>query len=204
MSLFSRVANLIQIKAQQLLSRVEAPEATVAETYERLLVGLQDTKRRRAEIAAEQRGLDHTIAAGEHAAHEAEAEARTAIMAGDDDAARRALARKQAALATLAPVREARGALDDQAATLADYEALLDERLEQIHLRSQVSQVSRGGPPPHQKAKAEAIDRMLRSGAAPDPLDHRPATERELSTLRASNAVDAEFERLKAETKKPE
>jgi phage shock protein A len=222
MSLFARVANLIQIKTQQLLSRHDTPETTAAHAYEQLLVSLQDAKLHRAEIMAEQRGLDEQIASGEPACAAADAEARTAIEAGDDDAARQAFARKQVMLAKLAPIHDAQASLAAQAAKLAEYETMLETRIEQLRLERNVGHVGTDAAlaqlkagralagmsthadaadrtPGLAQAKAEAIDRMLHSGAIPDPYDHRSETERELAALRASNAADAELERLKAE-----
>ncbi len=232
MSMLRRVANLIQIKAQQVLSRLDSPESVLEHSYEQLLAKLQEVKLHRAEIIAEQRGLDREVAEADAKAKAAEAEAMTLLVAGDEPAARAALTRKQSLVEHLNPLKAAQAALAEQAATLADYEHTLETRLEQIRLERRLaetqgsaaraqeqagralggigSDLDRAGAALRQveakssiaQAKAEAIERMKGSGALGNPLERQSAAEQELSTLRAGNAAESELERLKAEIAK--
>ena len=226
MSVVRWVANLLQIKADKALSRLDGPDAVLDRPYEEQLAALQELKRPLADVMAEQRGLEQRMATLRRAADDAEGAARAALQAGSEDRARAALEQKQAALRQLEPLEESAAALAAQAAKLRDYEARLKQRIEQFRTQQRMLKTGTAAAQAQVKAgaqlagagrgaagealrsaeerladvqaKAEAKDMLLQSGVLADPLDKRSAVDSELSRLRSSNAVDAELESLKA------
>src|ERR1700676_1994122 len=98
MSLLGRIIDLLQAKTHQLLDRVEDPNAMLDLSYEKMISGLQETKRHLADVVAEQKSLERQIQQAQQAAMSAEGDARMALQAGREDLAKAALGNKQNAL----------------------------------------------------------------------------------------------------------
>src|SRR5260370_38650790 len=98
MSIFARIADLFQAKTHKLLSSLEDPNETLDLSYEKMITGLQDTKRHLADVVAQQQSLKRQIGAVDSEIAGAEVDARVALYSGRDDLARAALVLKPAAL----------------------------------------------------------------------------------------------------------
>jgi phage shock protein A len=178
--------------------------------------------------------LERQIAAVQQEATRAEGDARMALQAGREDLARTALSGKQAALQRIDTLKEAHGNIGAQADKLIVYQKKLEQRIEQFRTQKEVMKSSyvaaqaqvkvtqsltgvgnnlgnvgdamrrAGDKVQGMQAKADALEGLMQSGVLSDPLDNSTAAQKELNTLRASQSVDAELEKLKAEmSRKP-
>jgi phage shock protein A len=229
MSVFGRVADILQAKTSKLLDRLENPNETLDLSYEKMISGLQETKLHLADVVAQQKSLERQIAAAQAEAAKAEDDARLALQANREDLAKAALAHKHAALEKLQSLNAAHAAVLPQAQKLIDYEKKLAERIESFRLQKEVmkttytaaaaqakvsqSMAGVGDSFSHvgdtlrraqdkvegMRAKAEAMESLTQSGVLADPLDSRRPEERELDALRVGSAIDSDLEKLKAE-----
>src|ERR1700761_5167488 len=95
MSIFGRVADLFQAKTHKLLSALEDPNETLDLSYEKMITGLQDTKRHLADVVAQQHSLERQIGNVDKEIAQTVGDARVAVANGRDDLARAALVHKQ-------------------------------------------------------------------------------------------------------------
>ena len=232
MSIFGRVADLFQAKTHKLLSDLEDPNETLDLSYEKMLVGLQDTKRHLADVVAQQQSLHRQIGKVEAEAAEAEGDARLAVGAGRDDLARAALVHKQDALAKRRVLDDALAAITPQVQKLVAYERKLADRIEMFRTQKEVMKTTYTAAQAQVKVtesltglgghlggtsdalrranakvegmrdKADALGGMLEAGVLTDQFDDRSSTKRELDALKATSAVDDELARLKYESRK--
>ena len=229
MGLLSRTLELIQAKYSRLLNRVENPADTLDLSYEKMLTGLQDTKRHLADVVTQQRGLQKQIEVAQGQAGEAESDARLALQNGREDLAKAALGEKQAALAKLESLQGAYEAIKQQADKLVSYEKTLEGRIEQFRTQKEVMKSSyaaaqaqvkitesmtgigdnlggtgeamkrAGDKVEAMRNKADAMEGLMTSGVLSDPLDNRSTVQKQLGEMRTTSAIDADLERLKAE-----
>ncbi len=232
MSIFGRIADLFQAKTHKLLTSLEDPNETLDLSYEKMLTGLQDTKRHLADVVAQQQSLHRQIERVDAEAAGAEGDARTAVGSGRDDLARAALVHKQDALAKRKVLDDALAAIAPQVAKLVDYQGKLSARIEAFRTQKEVMKTTytaaqaqvrvtesltglgnrlsgtgdamrrAGERVEGMRDRADAMDRMLQAGVLQDQFDDRTATSREIAAIRAADAVDDELARLKAETRK--
>jgi phage shock protein A len=232
MSIFGRIADLFQAKTHKLLNSLEDPNDTLDLSYEKMLAGLQDTKRHLADVVAQQQSLHRQIEKQEAEVAEAEGDARMAVSCGRDDLARAALVHKQDALHKRQALDEALAAITPQVQKLVDYQRKLAARIDLFRTQKEVMKTTFTAAQAQVKVtesltgigdrlggtgdalrranekvdgmrdKADAMDHMLQSGVLTDQFDDRSATQRELEAMRTGSAVDDELARLKAEAKK--
>lgn len=232
MSIFGRVADLFQATTHKLLTALEDPNETLELSYEKMIVGLQETKRHLADVVAQQQSLKRQIAAADSEIEQMEGDAREAVRSGRDDLARASLVHKQDALQKRATLEQALQAIEPQVEKLSDYERKLAARLERFRTQKDAMKSGFTAAKAQVKAtesltglgnrlsgtgdalrraedkvhamrdRADAMDGMLQSGQLADPLDTCNATQREIATMRATNAVDDELAALKAESPK--
>ena len=232
MSIFARVVDLFQAKTHKLLSGLEDPNETLDLSYEKMIVGLQDTKRHLADVVAQQQSLHRQIGKVDAEVTEAEGDARLAVGAGRDDLARAALVHKQDALAKRKVLDDALAAITPQVQKLVAYERKLADRIEMFRTEKEVMKTTYtaaqaqvrvtesltglgghlGGTSDalrrasakveHMRDKADALGGMLEAGVLTDQFDDRSSTRRELDALKATSAVDDELAQLKFETRK--
>ena len=229
MSVFTRVADILQAKTQKLLDRFEDPNETLDLSYEKMLSQLQQTKRHLADVVAQQKSLERQIAAAEEEAAKAENDARMALTADREDLAKAALSHKHAALEKLDSLKQAHAQITPQAEKLIEYEKKLEERIDSFRTRKEVMKASYTAAAEQVKvsqsmagigssfdnvgetlrraedkvagmrAKADAMDSLTEAGTLSDPLDTRTTSEKELEALKVGTAIDADLARLKAE-----
>ncbi len=229
MGLLSRFWEIFQAKSNKLLNRMENPEDTLDLSYEKMVSGLQDTKRHLADVVAEQRSLMRQIEATQKLIDSSESDARMALSSGREDLAKAALGEKQTAVTKLEGLNSAYEAIKPQADKLITYEKTLENRIEQFRTQKEVMKSSYaaakaqvavtesltgigdklGGVGDAMKRandkvdnmrnKADALEGLMASGVLADPLDGRSTTQKELGQMKSDNAIDSDLERLKAE-----
>jgi phage shock protein A len=232
MSIFERVADIFQAKTHKLLNSLENPNDTLDLSYEKMITGLQETKRHLADVIAQQQSLKRQLGNVAIEIKGAEDDARTAVKAERDDLARAALVHKQDALHKQETLQQAFDAITPQVDKLVSYQQRLAARLEQFRTQKEVLKTTYTAAQAQVKVtesltgighqmggvgdamrraedkvhtmrdKADAMDGMIESGVLSDPLDSRSGTQRELAAIRATSAVDDELAQLKAETTK--
>lgn len=233
MSILGRVADLFQAKTNKLLNAIEDPNDTLDLSYEKMLTGLQDTKRHLADVVAQQKSLERQITSSDSEMAGAEADAKLAVQAGRDDLARAALVHRQRALDNRATLQAAWDAIKPQVDKLAEYQQRLEERIERFRTQKDTMKASYaaaqaqvkvtqsltgvgdrlgGIEAPLRRAedkmlgmrdKADAMDSLMQQGLLNDPLDKRSRTDKELADLRDTHMVDAQLEQLKAALANP-
>lgn len=232
MSIFGRVVDLFQARTHRLLSDLEDPNATLDLSYEKMIVGLQDTKRHLADVVAQQQSLHRQIARADAEVAEAEGDARLAVEASRDDLARAALVHKQDALSKRKVLDDARAAITPQVQKLVAYERKLADRIDLFRTQKEVMKTTFTAAQAQVKVtealtglgghlggtsdalrranakvegmrdRADALGGMLEAGVLTDQFDDRSATRRELDALKATSAVDDELAKLKHESRK--
>jgi len=229
MSILGRVADLFHAKTNKLLNALEDPNDTLDLSYEKMLIGLQETKRHLADVVAQQKSLDRQISAAEQEVMSAENDARLAVQANRDDLARAALVHRQRALDNKTMLQQALDAITPQAAKLMDYHQALEDRIERFRTQKETMKASYAAAQAQVKVtqsltgvgdklggvgaalgraedkmlsmrdKADAMDSLIQQGVINDPTDKRSRVEKELGALRDAHAVDDQLQMLKAE-----
>ena len=232
MSIFGRVADLFQAKTHKLLTSLEDPNETLDLSYEKMIVGLQETKRHLADVVAQQQSLKRQIAGVEREVAQTEADAREAVASDRDDLARACLVHKQDALQKHAVLTQALAAIDPQVAKLVDYQSKLSARIDQFKTQKDVMKTTYtaaqaqvrvtesltglgdrlGGTGDAMRRaeekvtgmrdRADAMEGMMAAGQLTDQFDPRTDTQRQIATMRAENAVEDDLARLKAQAPK--
>jgi phage shock protein A len=232
MSILNRVADLFQAKTNKLLDVLEDPNEALDLSYEKMLTGLQETKRHLADVVAQQKSLERQIANSDRELKEAEADAKLAVQSARDDLARAALVHRQRVLDTQGNLQTALHAIQPQVAKLADYQQRLEDRIERFRTQKETMKAGYAAAQAQQKVtesltgvgdrlggvgetlrraeermlsaqdKAAAMDSMIEQGLIRDPLDTRSGENRALAALRDEHAVDAELAQLKAQLAK--
>ena len=220
MSILGRVADLFQAKTHKLLNALEDPNDTLDLSYEKMLTGLQETKKHLADVVAQQKSLERQIGGADKEIDGAEADARLAVQAGRDDLARAALVHRQRALDSRATLNQAHDAITPQVEKLIEYQQKLEDRIERFRTQKDTMKASYAAAQAQVKVtqsltgvgeslrraedkmlgmrdKADAMDALMQQGVINDPLDNRSRTDKELAALRDAHAVDSELEALK-------
>ncbi|MGA8382405.1 MAG: PspA/IM30 family protein [Stellaceae bacterium] len=229
MSVFGRVADILQAKTHKLLNQLEDPNETLDLSYEKMISGLQETKLHLADVVAQQKSLERQVAAAGQEAAKAENDARLALQANREDLAKAALSHKHSALEKLESLEAAHAAILPQAGKLIEYEKKLEDRIERFRTQKEIMKASYTAAAAQvrvtqsmaglgssfnnvsdtlrraddkvtgMRAKADAMESLTESGVLSDPLDTKTRGERELDALRVGNAIDTDLEKLKAE-----
>ena len=228
MSILGRVADLFQAKNNKLLNALEDPNDTLDLSYEKMLTGLQETKRHLADVVAQQMSLERQMGSSDKEIAGAEADAATAVRAGRDDLARAALVHRRQVLDSRATLETAHAAIVPQVEKLAGYQRQLQDRIEKFRLQKETMKASYAAAQAQVKVtqsltgtshqlgavdgayrraedkmlgmrdKADAMDAMITQGLLEDPLDKRTRDQKEIADLRESHAVEDDLEMLKA------
>ncbi len=231
MSLFKRAAEVIEAKFNKLINAAEDPNEQLDLSYEKMLAGLQETRRHLADVVTEQKVLEQQMETTQADIARHEADAKLALQSNREDLARSALTQKQAATVKLASLTEARDNIATQVQKLVEYEHKFQDRIDAFRTQKEVLKSQYGSAEAQVKvnesmsglseklggvgesvrrakdkteqmqARAQAMDTLAESGALDDGDERSPA-ERELAKLRSGESVDAELARLKGETKK--
>jgi len=229
MSILGRVADLFQAKTNKLLNVLEDPNETLDLSYEKMLTGLQDTKRHLADVVAQQVSLERQIDAVDKEIVGTEDDAATAVRAGRDDLARAALVHRQRAMDTRQTLVTAHDAIVPQVDKLSGYQRQLEARIDTFRTQKETMKASYAAAKAQvqvtqaitgvgdqlgrvgnaygraedkmlaMRDKAEAMDSMIKQGLLTDALDKRDGATREIAQLRTDHAVEDDLARLKAQ-----
>ncbi len=227
-SFFKRASDIVEAKINNFLSRAENPNDTLDLSYERMLSGLQETRRNLADVVTEQKSLEHQMDAAQLEIQHSDSDARTAVQLHRDDLAKAALTAKQGASQKLQMLQQAHDHIVEQSQKLIAYQKQLEAKIDQFRVQKEVmksqfnaskAQVrvseSLSGVGKNfddvgdalqrakdksekMQARADALQSLADSGALQDPLDSRTQTERELDNMRSTAGVDDELAKLKA------
>ena len=228
MSVFDRISDLFQAKTHKILSSLENPDETLELSYEKMLAGLQETKRHLADVMTERTSVERQLLAARKEAEAAEDDARTALRANREDLARAALNHKQAALRKAETLEAARAAIAPQVEKLQASQRRLAERIEQFRTEKEVMKSTYAAAKSQVKvtesltgigsdlghvgstmrraqdrveqmqSRAAALEGMVEGGMLDDG-SHANALDKELHQLRATGAVESDLERLRLE-----
>ena len=228
-SILGRIADLFQAKTHKLLDALDDPAESLDLSYEKMLAGLQRTRRHLADVMTERTALERQIAASGAEAGQAEEDARGALLAGREDLARAALRHKQSALQKRDSLQQAHATLVPQVDRLVGYQRTLEERIERFRTEKDAMKGSYAAAKAQVRVtealtgiggglsgvgdtmrratdrveaaqdRASAMSGLVEQGVLTDPLDPSSQVEQELHELRATGAVDADMERLRAE-----
>ncbi|MDA8361694.1 MAG: PspA/IM30 family protein [Gammaproteobacteria bacterium] len=231
MSFLKRATEIFEGKINKLLNVAEDPNESLDLSYEKMLAGLQETRRHLADVVTQQKMLEQQIATARAQVARHEDDARMALAANREDLARAALTDKQAEVTKLASLTQAHDSIAAQVEKLTRYEQTFQDRIEQFRTQKEVIKSQYGSAQAQVKvnesltglgsklggvgetirraedktaqmeARAQAVDTLASSGALDDG-DGRTRSERELDKLRNTDAVETELARLKEQTKK--
>ena len=233
MSILGRVADLFQSKTNRLMDAIEDPNEALDLSYEKMLTGLQETRRHLADVVAQQKSLERQITTQDKELEGCEADARLAVQANRDDLARAALVHRQRVLDTRSTLQEALDAIRPQVDKLAGYQGQLEDRIERFRTQKDTMKASYAAAQAQVKVtqsltgvggrmenvgrtleraegkmlgardKADALGSMLEQGLINDPLDKRSRDDKELAQLRDAHAVDGQLALLKSQMGAP-
>jgi phage shock protein A len=208
MSMLGRIIALFRVKIRKLLNAAEDPVDQLDLSYEKLLTGLQETRRHLADAMAQQTVLERQIASSEAEIAGTEQEAALAVKSDRDDLARAALLRRRRATDTCATQQAALDALLPQVQRLKDYQQELGDRIDLFRTRTETMRVSTAAAEAQLKAthsltgldnelggvgevyrraedkmldmrsKADAMERLRRDGVLADPFGERSSAGR--------------------------
>jgi phage shock protein A len=226
--LMSRTTTVIKAKYSKLLNKAENPTETLDYSYEQMLDQLQNMKRGVADVATAKKRIELQQQKLEQNVVTLEGQARQAVAANRDDLATQALQRKAVAQQQLQDMDGQVQQLQDQQDKLVAAQQALETKIESFRSQKEVlkaqysaaeAQVKVGeaatgigkgmadtgmaiqrakDKTEEMQARAGAIDELTSSGALEDFSGSDQLTK-ELSQISASNQVDDELAKLKAE-----
>lgn len=229
MGLFKRATEIVESRVNQLLNRLEDPNATLDLSYEKMLDGLQDIKHSLADVVTEQKQLEMQLAHVDKEIVTRDEEARAALKAGREDLATAALERKHRSAEERATLQQAFDHVSQQAERLKDAQRKFQDRISafksqkevakatynaakaQVHVSESMSGLGRdlgsvgdtlqraNDKADQMVARAAAMESLADEGILDDPLDHRDSVGRELDQIKRQSAVDDDLARLKKE-----
>jgi phage shock protein A len=137
MSIARRIADLYNVKMNAALDHAEDPRELVDYTYVQLQELLAEVRLGAAEIAASRSRADLRVSGLRRAADRLSEQAEQAVLAGRDDLARQALARRAALLAQVSRLREQQDALRAEEQKMADAGRRLQEKVDAFGMRKE-------------------------------------------------------------------
>jgi phage shock protein A len=137
MSIARRIAELYNVKMNAALDRAADPRELVDYTYVQLQELLAEVRLGAAEIAASCSRADLRVSGLRRAADRLGEQAEQAVLAGRDDLARQALARRAALLAQVSRLVEQQDALRAEEQKMADAGRRLQEKIDAFGMRKE-------------------------------------------------------------------
>ena len=229
MNFFKRAKDIVDAKVNKFLDGIEDPNEMLDLSYEKMLTGLQKVKSNLADVVTEVKALENQMAAVKKEIAQHEEDAKTALKAGREDLAQKALERKQNAVSRLETLKYSCNQISEQAEHLKDMERKYQDKITDFKTQKEVTKATYKAAEAQVRvsesmagvgkslgnvgdtlqrandkadkmmARAQAMESLSEEGILNDPLDHRDATEKELDKLRKESAVNDDMERLKKE-----
>lgn len=233
MSVLRRLSTILQARANKARLKGEDPRETLDSSYERQLEQVEKVRRAVADMATSRRRVELQAVQLQSAIDKLETQARDAVTHGNEDVAREALTRKQAAASQLAIVNTQHDQLADQEAKLVEASNRLQARVDAFRTHKEMLKatytaaeaetsvgeavtgiseeipdlgvaVQRAEDQTAQvQARAGAIDDLLASGALNDVTAPGDAIQAELDKAQAGGSVDRELTRLRTKLPGP-
>jgi phage shock protein A len=227
--LMQRASMVIRAKFSRLLDRAENPTETLDYSYEQMLQQLQNVKRGVADVVTAKKRLELQTTQLEQNVVKLETQARQALTAGREDLARQALERKAAVQQQLQGLDTQVQGLAGQQEKLIASQQQLQSKIEafrsqkevikaqysaaeaQVRIGEAATGIGRGmadtglaierakEKTEQMTARASAIEELTAAGSLEDFTSGDSQLDRELAQVSASNQVDTDLERLKAE-----
>jgi phage shock protein A len=229
MGLMSRTSNVIKAWWSKLLNRAEDPSVTLDYSYERQREMLQKVKKGVADVVTAKKRLELQSQKLEVEMPKLDTQARQALAAGREDLARAALERKAFAQQQLQGLDGQVADLEQQQTKLEESEKRLAVKVEAFRTQKETikaqysaaeAQVKIGeaatgigdemadtglaierarDKTEEMQARAAAVDELVASGTLEDYTSTSTELDRELAKVSASQQVDEDLARMKAE-----
>jgi phage shock protein A len=172
MSIANRIAELYKVKMNAALDRAADPRELVDYTYVQLQELLAEVRRSMAQIAASRKRAESRASDLRRAADRLGGQAEQAVLAGRDDLARQALARRATILAQVSRLREQRDALRAEEQKMADAGRRLQEKVDAFGMRKEAIKAA------YTAARAQASIAEAFAGISGDVTDAGTAAGR--------------------------
>ena len=137
MSIARRIAELYKVKMNAVLDRAADPRELVDYTYVQLQELLAEVHHGRSEIAASRTRAQLRASGLQQAADRLSEQAEQAVLAGRDDLARQALARRTAILAQVSRLREQQDALRAEEEKMSNAGRRMQEKIDAFGMRKE-------------------------------------------------------------------
>jgi phage shock protein A len=232
MGLFARMETVIKSKMNKLLNRMEDPRETLDYSYEKQLELLQNVKRGVADVTTSKKRLQLQREKLMLNIDKLNGQAKDSIVVNREDLARQALERKDVLVQQVDSINREITELEKQEEKLVESEKRLSTKVEifrtrkesvkaqysaaeaQVKINESVTGISEEmadvglaleraeNKTEEMKARANAIDELMESGALQDLTGGKDDIDRELSKISAQSNIETELVRLKAEVGK--
>jgi len=172
MSIARRIAELYTVKMNAALDRAGDPRELVDYTYVQLQELLSEVRRGTAQVAASRKQAESRASDLRRVADRFGEQAEQAVLAGREDLARQALARRSAILAQVSRLREQQDALRAEEQKMADAGRRLQEKVDAFALRKEAIKAA------YTAARAQASIAEALAGISGDVTDAGTAAGR--------------------------
>ena len=172
MSVARRIAELYQVKMNAVLDRAADPRELVDYSYVQLQELLGEVRRGTAQIAASRKRAELRASDLRQAADRLGEQAEQAVLAGRDDLARQALARRTAILAQVSRLREQQDALRAEEEKMSDAGRRLQEKIDAFGMQKEAIKAA------YTAARAQASIAEAFAGISGDVTDAGTAAGR--------------------------
>ena len=172
MSIARRIAELYNVKMNAVLDRAADPRELVDYSYVQLQELLAEVRRGTAGIAAGRERAELRISGLQQAADRLGEQAEQAVLAGREDLARQALARRTAILAQVSRLREQQDALRAEEEKMTDAGRRLQEKVEAFGMQKEAIKAA------YTAARAQASIAEAFAGISGDVTDADVAARR--------------------------
>ena len=188
MSIARRIAELYKVKMNAVLDRAADPRELVDYSYVQLQELLAEVRRGTAEIAASRTRAQLRASGLQQAADRLSEQAEQAVLAGREDLARQALARRVAIMAQVSLVREQQDALRAEEEKMTDAGRRLQEKVEAFGMQKEAIKAA------YTAARAQASIAEAFAGISGDVTDadvaFRRAEDQEADLQARATALD--------------
>jgi phage shock protein A len=138
MGLFSRIMNLIGIRAHAALDKLEDPGQVMDHSYGKQLEQLQELRRAVADVVTNEKRLQMQRGALEAKVRKLEEQARSALLVRREDLARLALQRKEALVSQINSYEQQIAELQEQEEKLIALERTISARVEAFRTQKEM------------------------------------------------------------------
>lgn len=228
----NRISTVVQQKVSALLDRFEDPKEALDYSYTKQVEMLNNLRRSIAEVVTAKKRLEMQKTKLMDNTRTLDEQARRAIDANREDLARLALERKNANLVQIQDLNKQINEMQVEQEKLVETEKRLSTKVEEFRSRKEVVKAQYSAAEAQvkikesvtgiseemadvgmamnraedktekMKAKAQALDELMDSGALVDYTSNKDQIERELEKVAVRGSVEEELAKLKAENER--